>query len=85
MLRFGMSWMQFTLGFLGIIIMFLVCLFIIVYRGTITPSIAGLTLSYSSMVTSVLMGLSRQAAETEQNMNGVERVHEYAHAVPQVF
>ena len=56
-----------------------ICGYLIVLdRGHISPSTAGLVLSYTFSVTGWLSWLVRTTADTEQSMNSVERVLHYS-------
>lgn len=48
----------------------------------VSPSLAGLSIGYALSVTGVMTWAVRQAAETENQMNAVERLHYYASQLP---
>jgi ATP-binding cassette subfamily C (CFTR/MRP) protein 1 len=77
---YSASWLQMRLGMLGAVVSLIVML--IAIFANIQPGLVALTLTYAISMTGLLAQLSRQATDTEVNMNGVERTLEY-HSLPQ--
>lgn len=65
------------LEFLGFIVVLTASLIAVSSRGTISPGIAGLSVSYSLTVTTVLSFLVRMYSDYETNVVSVERLLEY--------
>ncbi|RWS13178.1 multidrug resistance-associated protein 1-like protein, partial [Dinothrombium tinctorium] len=70
-------WLETRLQFLGFIIVFLASLFAVIFRDTITPGLAGLSISAALTITGVLNMLVRASSDVETNMVSVERCFEY--------
>lgn len=71
-------WLSIRLEFLSTTVLAVCGLLVVLERGYISPSTAGLVLSYAFSVTSWLSWLVRTTADTEQSMNSVERVLHYS-------
>lgn len=65
------------LEFLGFIVVLTASLIAVLSRGIISPGIAGLSVTYSLTVTSVLSFLVRTYSDYETNVVSVERLLEY--------
>lgn len=65
------------LEFLGFIVVLTASLVAVLSRGTISPGIAGLSVTYSLTVTTVLSFLVRTYSDYETNVVSVERLLEY--------
>ncbi|KAF9510627.1 hypothetical protein BS47DRAFT_1395826 [Hydnum rufescens UP504] len=76
-------WLGVHLDFLGAILTFAVAILAVASRFSISPSQTGVALSYILSVQQGFGWMIRQAAEVENNMNAVERVHHYAHNLEQ--
>jgi ABC-type multidrug transport system fused ATPase/permease subunit len=70
-------WLAIRLEFLGYCIIFLSAIFAVVSRGSLSPGIAGLAISYSLNITGVLGTFVRCATDLETNIVSVERCLEY--------
>ena len=70
-------WLTMRLGFLGFIIVLLSGVFAVVYRDTLSPSIAGLAVSFSLSFTTLLNSLIKSYSDVETNVVAVERCFEY--------
>jgi ABC-type multidrug transport system fused ATPase/permease subunit len=77
---YSASWLQMRLGMLGALVSLIVML--IAIFANIPSGLVALTLTYAISMTGLLAQLSRQATDTEVNMNGVERTLEY-HTLPE--
>ncbi|GFQ80003.1 multidrug resistance-associated protein 1 [Trichonephila clavata] len=71
-------WLSIRLEFLGYTIVFLSALFAVFLRDTLSPGIAGLSVSYALQVTGILNMLVRATADVETNIVAVERCLEYS-------
>ena len=70
-------WLAIRLEFLGYCIIFLSAIFAVISRGSLSPGIAGLAISYSLNITGVLGMFVRCATDLETNIVSVERCLEY--------
>ncbi len=70
-------WLAIRLEFLGYCIIFLSAIFAVVSRGSLSPGIAGLAISYSLNITVVLGTFVRCATDLETNIVSIERCLEY--------
>ncbi|XP_054162747.1 ATP-binding cassette sub-family C member 3-like [Oppia nitens] len=70
-------WLAIRLEFLGYCIVFLTAIFAVLSRDTLSPGIAGLAISYSMTVTSVLSMLITSMTNLETNIVAIERIIEY--------
>ncbi|XP_054717541.1 multidrug resistance-associated protein 1-like [Uloborus diversus] len=70
-------WLSIRLEFLGYTIVFLAALIAVLTRGTLSPGIAGLSVSYALQITAILNMLVRATADVETNIVAVERCLEY--------
>jgi len=77
-------WLAIRLEFLGYCIIFLSAIFAVISRGSISPGIAGLALSYSLNITSILGMFVRSATDLENNIVSVERCLEYTETPTEV-
>ncbi|KAJ3109314.1 hypothetical protein HDU97_007808 [Phlyctochytrium planicorne] len=76
-------WLTVRLEAISSILILLASTFAVVYRFSASPGLAGLTISYAVSITSVFNWCVRQTAETEQNLNSVERLSYLIHDIPQ--
>lgn len=70
-------WLAIRLEFLGFIVVLTAALIAVLSRGIISPGIAGLSVTYSLSVTTVLSFLVRTYSDYETNVVSVERLIEY--------
>ncbi|KAK7065359.1 Multidrug resistance-associated protein 1 [Halocaridina rubra] len=70
-------WLLLRLETLGNIITFSAAIFAVAGRGTISPGIVGLSISYALNITVMLNWLVRSTSEVEANIISVERIKEY--------
>ncbi|CAG2109651.1 unnamed protein product [Medioppia subpectinata] len=70
-------WLTISLEFLGSIIVLLTAIFVVLNRYKLSPGIAGLAISYSLNITSVLKSFVKSASGLETNIVSVERCLEY--------
>ena len=78
-------WLSLRLEFLGDLMVGMACVLCIVGhgQGSISPGLAGLSISYALSITSTLAFAVRSKTETEAMMNAVERNIEYTDHVAQ--
>lgn len=77
-------WLGVRLEFLGYCIVFLTAMFSVIYRDTLSPGIAGISISYALNITAVLGVLVRFLTDLETNFVSVERIIEYTSVQPEV-
>lgn len=70
-------WLAFRVDVAGALVAFFSGVFVVLSVGKITPGAAGLALSYAVTFTENVLWFVRLYAETQQNMNSVERIKEY--------
>ena len=70
-------WLTVRLGFLGFIVVLLSGIFAVLYRDTLSPSLAGLAISFSLSFTVLLNNLIKAFSDVETNVVAVERCFEY--------
>lgn len=70
-------WLTVRLGFLGYIVVLMSGIFAVVYRKTLSPSLAGLAVSFSLSFTTLLNTLIKSYSDVETNIVSVERCFEY--------
>ncbi|OTF69735.1 ABC transporter-like protein, partial [Euroglyphus maynei] len=70
-------WLSVRLEFISYSIVFLATLFAVLSRGSLSPGVAGLAISYSLNITAILNLLIRGYSEIETNFISVERIVEY--------
>lgn len=70
-------WLAIRLEFISYSIVFLATLFAVLSRGSLSPGVAGLAISYSLNITAILNLLIRGYSELETNFVSVERIVEY--------
>ena len=75
-------WLHVRLSMLSILILFAVCSMIVIGKNTLSPELAGLSLTYALNVTGMFMMLIIQVCLMETNMVSVERTHEYVQELP---
>ena len=76
-------WLGLRIETLGTFIICLASLFAILNRDTLTPGLAGLSISYSMQITDTLTWMVRMLCELETNSVSIERVLEYINENPQ--
>jgi len=81
----GNRWLAIRLEFLGYCITFFAALFAVLSRGSISPGLAGLSMSYSLNITGILNYLVRAATDLETNIVSVERCMEYTETPTEVL
>ncbi|OSX72672.1 hypothetical protein BU14_0415s0017 [Porphyra umbilicalis] len=76
-------WLATRLDLLSTLLTFSAVTLVVVFRGTIAPSLAGLMLSYLLGLSSSITWVVRQVTDTESQMSSLERIEEYSSdAVP---
>ncbi|KPM09730.1 ABC transporter-like protein 15 [Sarcoptes scabiei] len=70
-------WLAVRLEFISYSVVFLAAFFAVYSKGSISPGLAGLAISYSLNITSILNLLIRTYSEVETNFVSVERIVEY--------
>jgi ATP-binding cassette subfamily C (CFTR/MRP) protein 1 len=74
-------WLSTRLDFIGNLLVFVTGLLVVTSRFDVSPSIAGLVLSYILSIVQMLQFTVRQLAEVENGMNATERLHFYGTAL----
>ncbi len=70
-------WLAVRLDAIGNILVFTTGVLVVTSRFNVSPSIAGLVLSYILSIVQIIQFTVRQLAEVENNMNATERLHYY--------
>ena len=70
-------WLSTRLDFIGNLLVFVTGLLVVTSRFNVSPSIAGLVLSYILSIVQMIQFTVRQLAEVENGMNATERLHHY--------
>ncbi|RNA42720.1 multidrug resistance-associated 1 [Brachionus plicatilis] len=70
-------WLAVRLEFIGTLVTFFSCLFVVLSRDTLSAGNAGLSISFSLNVSQFLNWLVRMSADFESNITSVERIKEY--------
>ncbi|EFX02817.1 ABC multidrug transporter [Grosmannia clavigera kw1407] len=70
-------WLSLRLDAIGNILVFIVGILVVTSRFNVSPSIAGLVLSYILAIVQMIQFTVRQLAEVENGMNAVERLQYY--------
>ena len=70
-------WLSVRLDSVGVLLVFVAGILVVTSRFDVSPSIAGLVLSYILSIFQMLQFTVRQLAEVENNMNSTERLHFY--------
>ena len=78
-------WLSIRLEFLGYSIIFVNALYAVLSRHTLSPGVAGLTLSYAMTITRTLNNLVRATTQLETNIVSVERCLEYTRTPTEVI
>lgn len=83
-LTFGnQRWLSVRLDAIGNLMVLVTGLLVVTDGKKISPSIAGLVLSYILSIVGMLQFTIRQLAEVENDMNSTERIHYYGTQLPQ--
>jgi ATP-binding cassette, subfamily C (CFTR/MRP), member 1 len=70
-------WLAVRLDGIGNLLVFTTGILVVTSRFNVSPSIAGLVLSYILAIVQIIQFTVRQLAEVENNMNATERLHYY--------
>lgn len=70
-------WLSVRLDLVGNILIFTAGILVVTSRFDVSPSIAGLVLSYILSIVQMIQYIVRQFAEVENAMNATERLHYY--------
>ncbi|KAG9234185.1 ABC multidrug transporter-like protein [Amylocarpus encephaloides] len=70
-------WLATRLDIIGNILVFVTGILVVTSRFNVSPSIAGLVLSYILSIVQMIQFTVRQLAEVENGMNATERIHYY--------
>ena len=70
-------WLSIRVEFLGSSIVFLSAIFAVIYRGVVSPGIAGLAIGYAFNITKYLSWFVKYASDLESNIVSIERCLEY--------
>ncbi|KAG5359320.1 Oligomycin resistance ATP-dependent permease YOR1 [Yarrowia sp. E02] len=75
-------WLAFRVDLVGFALCFLIAILSVTGQFSISPSAAGLVLSYILQIVGMMTLMVRESAQVENNMNTVERVFQYSYDVP---
>ncbi|RDL41304.1 p-loop containing nucleoside triphosphate hydrolase [Venustampulla echinocandica] len=70
-------WLSTRLDIIGNLLVFVTGILVVTSRFSVSPSIAGLVLSYILSIVQMIQFTVRQLAEVENGMNATERIHYY--------
>ena len=70
-------WLGMRLEFLGYCIVLLAAIFAVYNRDTLSPGIAGISITYALSITGILSFLVRVFTQLETNFVSIERLIEY--------
>lgn len=76
-------WLSVRLDAIGIIMSFVTGILVVTSRFNVSPSIAGLVLTYLLSIVQMLQFTVRQTADVENHMNSTERVQQYGTGIEQ--
>ncbi|XP_075974237.1 multidrug resistance-associated protein 1-like [Anticarsia gemmatalis] len=76
-------WLGIRLNMVGSFIIFFAALFAVIGQDSISPGMAGLSISYTLEITQTLSWLVQTTSEIETNIVAVERMKEYAETEPE--
>lgn len=76
-------WLSTRLDLIGNLLVFTTAILVVTSRFSISPSLAGVVLSYILMIVMMLQICIRQLAEVENAMNATERIHYYGSSLPE--
>jgi ABC-type multidrug transport system fused ATPase/permease subunit len=79
------QWLSIRLEFLGYSIVLLAAIFAVISRNSLSPGIAGLAISYSLNISSILGLFVRSVSSVETNIVSVERCLEYTETPTEVL
>lgn len=71
-------WLAIRLELVGSLVILFACLFAVLGREDIDPSLVGLSVTYALQTTQVLNFMVRMTAEVETNIVAIERMEEYS-------
>uniref|UniRef100_A0A1B0D0A2 ABC-type glutathione-S-conjugate transporter n=1 Tax=Phlebotomus papatasi TaxID=29031 RepID=A0A1B0D0A2_PHLPP len=71
-------WLAIRLELVGSLVILFACLFAVLGRENIDPSLVGLSVTYALQTTQVLNFMVRMTAEVETNIVAIERMEEYS-------
>jgi len=74
-------WLSTRLDIIGNLLVFTTGILVVTSRFNVSPSIAGLVLSYILSIVQMIQFTVRQLAEVENGMNATERLHHYGTAL----
>lgn len=75
-------WLAFRVDLVGFSLCFVIAMLSVTGQFSISPSAAGLVLSYILQIVGMMTLMVRESAQVENNMNTVERVFQYSYDVP---
>eukprot|EP00455_Lapot_gusevi_P053824 TRINITY_DN848_c0_g1_i5.p1 TRINITY_DN848_c0_g1~~TRINITY_DN848_c0_g1_i5.p1 ORF type:complete len:1312 (-),score=307.44 TRINITY_DN848_c0_g1_i5:62-3997(-) len=76
-------WFGFRLDMISCCVTLATCYAAVAVRNSISPSVAGLSLTYALQITSIFQWGVRQSAEAENQLTSVERLQEYGDLPPE--
>ncbi|KAF8460897.1 ABC multidrug transporter [Kalaharituber pfeilii] len=75
-------WLSLRLDIIGNLLVFTTGILVVTSRFSVSPSIAGVVLSYILQIVMMIQWMIRQLAEVENAMNSTERIHYYGTSLP---
>nr|AHK05653.1 ATP-binding cassette transporter sub-family C member 5 [Tigriopus japonicus] len=81
--RFANRWFAFRMDLIGMVTIVLTGIFTVLFKGSVTPAIAGLALANVFQTCTFIPFVMRMKADFRARFNSVERVAEYANDLPQ--
>ncbi|TRY70687.1 hypothetical protein TCAL_10025 [Tigriopus californicus] len=81
--RFANRWFAFRMDLIGMVTIVLTGVFTVLFKGSVTPAIAGLALANVFQTCTFIPFVMRMKADYRARFNSVERVAEYANDLPQ--
>ncbi|SMY20448.1 unnamed protein product [Zymoseptoria tritici ST99CH_1A5] len=79
----GQRWLSTRLDIVGVLLVFIVGILIVTSRFSLDPSVCGVVLLYMLSTVQLMQDVVHSLADVENEMNSVERLHQYGHDLGQ--